>query len=77
VQGDSLKLVDDIGALRPTMFIGVPRVFDRIYNRVKDQVDQAGGIKKILFNWAFERKKYWLAQGVPQAKVGGVWDGGG
>lgn len=33
-QGDATKLVDDIGVLKPTMFIGVPRVFDRIHNGV-------------------------------------------
>lgn len=37
-QGDIRKLVDDIGALRPTIFAGVPRVFERIYNGVMDQV---------------------------------------
>lgn len=38
VQGDVLKLVDDIGELKPSLFIGVPRVFDRIYTRIMDQV---------------------------------------
>jgi long-chain acyl-CoA synthetase len=30
--------VDDIGALRPTIFIGVPRVFDRIYSGVLSKI---------------------------------------
>lgn len=33
-----LKLVDDIAALKPSLFIGVPRVFDRIYSRIMGQV---------------------------------------
>ena len=37
-QGDVRKLIDDIGALRPTMFVGVPRVFERIYDGVQGQV---------------------------------------
>jgi len=37
-QGDVMKLVDDIAALKPAMFIGVPRVFDRIYSRINGQV---------------------------------------
>lgn len=37
-QGDVLKLVDDIAALQPSLFIGVPRVFDRIYTRIMSQV---------------------------------------
>jgi long-subunit acyl-CoA synthetase (AMP-forming) len=40
-QGNVSYLVDDIGALKPSIFIGVPRVFDRIYNRVTDQVRPA------------------------------------
>jgi len=37
-QGNVNVLVDDIGALKPSIFIGVPRVFDRIYSGVTDQV---------------------------------------
>lgn len=40
--GDVKKLVDDIGALKPTLFLGVPRVFDRIYAGVMDQINKAG-----------------------------------
>lgn len=40
--GDVKTLVDDIGALRPTIFIGVPRVYDRIYAGVIDQINKAG-----------------------------------
>ena len=37
-QGDVLKLLDDVGALKPALFLGVPRVFDRIYARVVGMV---------------------------------------
>lgn len=37
-QGDVKQLMDDVGALRPTIFVGVPRIFDRIYSGVKDKV---------------------------------------
>lgn len=40
--GDVKKLVDDISALKPTVFIGVPRVWDRIYAGVMDQITKAG-----------------------------------
>ena len=43
-QGDTVKLVDDIGALKPTLFIGVPRIFDRIYSAVTAGVDKAGAL---------------------------------
>jgi long-chain acyl-CoA synthetase len=30
-----LKLVEDIGILRPTLFCSVPRLFNRIYDKVR------------------------------------------
>ncbi|GFH21518.1 AMP-binding domain-containing protein [Haematococcus lacustris] len=42
IVGDIAKLVDDISALQPAMFVGVPRVFDRIYARITDQVGGPG-----------------------------------
>ena len=44
-QGDVRKLIDDIGALRPTMFVGVPRVFERIYDGVLSQVHGRSGVE--------------------------------
>lgn len=73
-QGDTLRLVDDIGALRPTLFIGVPRIFDRIYSAVTGQIDKAGGVKKFLFNWGFSRKRYFLREGVPQERASPFFD---
>lgn len=37
---------------RPTVVISVPRLFEKIFNLVLKSVDDAGGIKKKLFNWA-------------------------
>ena len=51
------------------MFIGVPRVFDRIYTGVLGKVQEAGGIKKFLFDWGYKRKSYFLKQGFPHDKV--------
>lgn len=36
------RIVDDIAALRPSLFVGVPRVFDRIYAGVMEQITKAG-----------------------------------
>jgi hypothetical protein len=38
VQGSIPKVLDDIATLRPTLFCGVPRVFDRIYGGIYEQV---------------------------------------
>ena len=68
-QGDVKLLVEDIEALKPTIFVGVPRVFDRIYSGITTKVDAAGGLRKKLFHWALARKQHFLSQGFPVDKV--------
>eukprot|EP00775_Hariotina_reticulata_P012349 gene12349-12483_t len=51
------------------MFIGVPRVFDRIYSGIVDKIKLAGGIKKLLFDWGFARKLFYIKAGFKQDKL--------
>ncbi|KAI9486241.1 MAG: hypothetical protein EXX96DRAFT_495983 [Benjaminiella poitrasii] len=55
--GDTLGLMDDIVALKPTIFISVPRLFNRIYDKVMAGVNAKGGITKFLFDTAYSAKK--------------------
>jgi long-chain acyl-CoA synthetase len=55
-QGDPLKLVDDLQALRPTRFVAVPRVLTRIQEKVMGQIREAGGLKQAVFESALKRK---------------------
>jgi len=53
------KIIDNIKSSRPTIMIAVPRIFEKIYAKVVDQVSQGGNIKKSLFDWASAcSKKY-------------------
>lgn len=61
-RGDIKGLVDDIGELKPTIFIGVPRVFERIYTGVNAKVGESK-IAGFLYRWGFKRKLYSLDQG--------------
>jgi long-chain acyl-CoA synthetase len=45
-------LVDDIQASRPTVMLGVPRVFEKVYEAVFDQVHGQPVYKRAIFNWA-------------------------
>lgn len=56
-QGDTLKLLDDIAALRPTVFCSVPRLFNKIYDKVLAGVKAKGGISSYLFHTAYQAKK--------------------
>jgi len=76
-QGDPLKLVEDVGQLRPTIFPGVPRVWQRIYDRVHAQVAAGGMIKSTLFNQAYKSKVGKLHRGELDADAllrHGAWD---
>lgn len=33
------------------------------------QINDAGGLKKLLFNWGFARKLYYLKEGISHTKV--------
>lgn len=46
------KLVDNIGEVRPHFFASVPRIFEKVYERVLQQVEQGSPVKKAIFSWA-------------------------
>jgi long-chain acyl-CoA synthetase len=45
-------LVEDIQAARPTVMLGVPRVFEKVYEAVFDQVHGQPVYKRAIFKWA-------------------------
>src|SRR5450756_748835 len=45
-------LVEDIQAARPTVMLGVPRVFEKVYEAVFDQVHGQPVYKRAIFRWA-------------------------
>ena len=55
-QGDQLKLLDDAQALRPTIFLTVPRVCTRFYDKIIAKTSKRT-ISKWLFNYALESKR--------------------
>jgi long-chain acyl-CoA synthetase len=61
--GNVLKLTDDIQILKPTLFPSVPRLYNRIYGKIKDGVKAATGVKGWLVNRAIESKLQYLKAG--------------
>ncbi|KAI8868479.1 acetyl-CoA synthetase-like protein [Ramicandelaber brevisporus] len=55
--GDTTRILEDLAALKPTVFIGVPRIFARIYDRVWGTVRAKGGLALRMFEHAYETKK--------------------
>ena len=70
-QGDVKKLVNDMMALRPSVFPAVPRILNRIYDNVQAQVG-VSTLKSALFNYALRSK----LRGVEAGYVtrSSIWD---
>ena len=51
------KVAENLSEVRPTIFVGVPRVFEKVYAKAKLKSAQAGGLKEKIFDWAIEVAK--------------------
>jgi len=49
---DSDSLPDDLKSVQPTVFLGVPRVWERFHAAVSAKLLQASGTKRTLVDWA-------------------------
>ena len=56
--GSTRRILEDIQALQPTYFCGVPRLFERIYKTILDDVSKKGALFKKLFDKALAIKIY-------------------
>ncbi|KAH0790644.1 AMP-binding enzyme family protein [Histomonas meleagridis] len=60
--GSIARLVEDMQILKPTHLSAVPRVINRIYDSVQQQL-QSSVVKKTLFYGLFYWKRFWLQRG--------------
>lgn len=51
------KVPDNLSEVRPTIFVGVPRIFEKVYAKAKLKSAEAGGLKEKIFDWAIEIAK--------------------
>ena len=65
-----MQVLDDIQALRPTLFCGVPRVFDRIYAGIQEQL-KASLVKRMAFKLGVAYKKTFMRLGYRVDEVRG------
>mmetsp|Transcript_35882 Transcript_35882/g.79890 ORF Transcript_35882/g.79890 Transcript_35882/m.79890 type:complete len:699 (+) Transcript_35882:158-2254(+) len=68
--GNVQELLDDVLALKPQVFVSVPRLWNRIYDRVMATIRTSSPIARMLFERAYAHKKACLEKGDP---VGGRW----
>ncbi len=48
------KVADNLREVAPTLFVGVPRIFEKVYAKAKITAAQASRTKEMLFDWAIE-----------------------
>ncbi|WP_103028468.1 AMP-dependent synthetase/ligase [Salinibacter altiplanensis] len=52
---ESIEAVSqNLQEVRPTLMISVPRMFEKVYTRVKKQVSEGGSLTQKLFDWAVD-----------------------
>src|SRR5207253_5582441 len=58
--GESLdKLADNLREVHPTVFVGVPRIYEKILAKAKERAAEKGRTDGLLFDWAIETGKRW------------------
>ncbi|KAH7676375.1 Long-chain-fatty-acid--CoA ligase protein [Dioscorea alata] len=62
-QGDVNALRDDLMELKPTVFAGVPRVFERIHEGVLKALQELRPLRRMIFNILYNHKLFWMRSG--------------
>ncbi|HZN93067.1 MAG TPA: long-chain fatty acid--CoA ligase [Myxococcales bacterium] len=53
IDGRVDKLVENLAVVKPTFVCAVPRIFEKVHNRVVSQAKAGGPLKAAIFRWAF------------------------
>lgn len=70
--GDPTRIAEDCNILRPHFFPSVPRLYNRIYSKIKGGFEEATGCKKWLVDKALASKSYY--QNATGAYTHACWD---
>jgi long-chain acyl-CoA synthetase len=61
-----------IAAIRPTVFLAVPRVYEKVYQKIFERVDASSPLKRSLFNWALGVGRQVAGDRVAGRAIGGT-----
>jgi long-chain acyl-CoA synthetase len=48
------RVPENLTEVRPTILVGVPRIFEKVYAKAKLKAAQSGGVKEKVFDWAID-----------------------
>ncbi|MDB4956175.1 MAG: AMP-dependent synthetase and ligase [Myxococcales bacterium] len=54
VDGRIPKLVDNLAVVRPTIMAAVPRIFEKVYNKIVETSKKGSPLKQKIFEWALK-----------------------
>jgi long-chain acyl-CoA synthetase len=52
VDGRIPKLVENLAVVKPTLMAAVPRIFEKVYNKIIEGAKAGGAVKQRIFQWA-------------------------
>lgn len=48
------KVAENMGEVRPTIMLSVPRLYEKMYTKIRQAVEAGPGLKKKIFNWGIK-----------------------
>ncbi len=68
--GESLEMIGpNLREVKPTIFVGVPRIFEKIFARVKEKTAEKGRLNTAILNWAITLGKEHAKLSVSHQKI--------
>jgi long-chain acyl-CoA synthetase len=64
------KVPENLAEVRPTILVGVPRIFEKVYAKAKLKAAQSGGVKEKLFDWAINVASEFATAGARDLRPG-------
>lgn len=55
------RVPENLKEVRPTIFVGVPRIFEKVFERARLKAAQAGRVNQMIFDWAIDVAKEFAA----------------
>lgn len=71
-EGDIKKIVDNLKEVKPTIFCTVPRLLNRMYAKVQENLSRASPLKQKVFKFAYSQKEKEVLKGINRSNS--IWD---
>ena len=63
------KVPENLKEVRPTIFIGVPRIFEKVFERARLKAAQAGRVSEMMFDWAIDVAKEYATASISDQPI--------